>query len=218
MRGSGKPGSNFLAQVNKAHWVPAEGGAGGGVSPLTGGGTGEPNLPEGQVVIDELVKHYTYDGLGRLVRTQSPYPNPELGISTGLLRSERFYYDGIRRIQVVVTDPIASLGEVEEGLGAGALSGPVGGGSGNPVAPEDPESDPDAAPVTLEQAQLLMQGGGEGGGGGGGVGGAGGLNQLPQTVSTLAREYVWGPGDWHPGVDELLVQYAGGTEGGPEKT
>jgi len=30
------------------------------------------------VVFGALVKHHTYDGLGRLVRTQSPYPSPEL--------------------------------------------------------------------------------------------------------------------------------------------
>jgi len=47
-----------------------------------------------------------YDGLGRLIKTQSPFPEPGSIEFPGLLRSERFYYDGIRRIQELVTDPV----------------------------------------------------------------------------------------------------------------
>ena len=61
-----------------------------------------------------------------------------------------------------------------------------------------------ATPAMLESAQL-------------GEGGYGGTSQLngtpitPGTTMTLAREYVWGPGDWGGGgVDELLVQYDAG--------
>ncbi|MBX3382608.1 MAG: hypothetical protein KF864_03765 [Phycisphaeraceae bacterium] len=43
-----------------------------------------------------------------------------------------------------------------------------------------------ATPATLEHQALLGE-------------------SMPATVTYLAREYVWGPGDW--GVDELLVQY-----------
>ena len=51
------------------------------------------------------VKHYTYDGLGRLIRTQSPWPWPEANPIAA--QSERYYYDGFRRIQKVLVDPIA---------------------------------------------------------------------------------------------------------------
>jgi hypothetical protein len=42
-----------------------------------------------------LVKHYSYDGLGRLIRTQSPWPDVQEGAVTKQVRSERFFYDGI---------------------------------------------------------------------------------------------------------------------------
>lgn len=41
--------------------------------------------------------------------SQSPYPSPQL--LTGEVRTERFYYDGVRRVQEVVIDPVLSLGE-----------------------------------------------------------------------------------------------------------
>ncbi len=68
--------------------------------------------PGPEVQIGSLLKHHTYDALGRLVRTQSPYPDPQT--STGQLRSERFYYDGVRRIQEVFVDP---LDDMDEALG-----------------------------------------------------------------------------------------------------
>lgn len=51
------------------------------------------------------VKHFTYDGLGRLIRTQSPWPWPDTAPAAA--QSERYYYDGYRRIQKVLIDPIA---------------------------------------------------------------------------------------------------------------
>ena len=48
------------------------------------------------------VKRYLYDGHGRLVETQSPY----LGPGGKIAREEHFYYDGSRRVQEVVTDPL----------------------------------------------------------------------------------------------------------------
>ncbi len=127
-----------------------------------------------------LVKHFKYDGLGRLVVTQSPYPSPTT--TTGSLRTERFYYDGIRRIQEVVIDPIPTKGQ--------ALA------SGDPelalAAQDDPTLDPtddQTAPLALE---MVLAGGGPPIG--------------SSTTPRLEREYVWGPGD--RGVDELLVQYA----------
>ena len=59
-----------------------------------------------------MLKHYKYDGLGRLIETQSPYPDVETAL--GRLRTERFYYDGVRRIQEVVTDPLLMLGLAAE--------------------------------------------------------------------------------------------------------
>ena len=56
------------------------------------------------LVFGPMLKHYTYDGLGRLVRCQSPFPNIQEAVD-GQVRSERYYYDGIRRIQETVLDP-----------------------------------------------------------------------------------------------------------------
>ncbi len=60
------------------------------------------------------------------------------------------------------------------------------------------ELDGAATPAMLESAQL-------GEGDGGGASQMNGTSMTPGTTTMLAREYVWGPGDW--GVDELLVQY-----------
>ncbi|MCW5777008.1 MAG: hypothetical protein KIS87_11265, partial [Phycisphaeraceae bacterium] len=67
---------NRLVQVNAAEW----------------------DAQQEKFVAGDLVKHHAYDGLGRLVRTQSPVP-----LATAL-RTERFHYDGVRRIQEVVID------------------------------------------------------------------------------------------------------------------
>jgi hypothetical protein len=55
-----------------------------------------------------LVKHYTYDALGRLIRSVSPWPAPGV---TQLRRSEAYYYDGLRRIQEVRSDPLSGVGD-----------------------------------------------------------------------------------------------------------
>ncbi|MBX3382613.1 MAG: hypothetical protein KF864_03790 [Phycisphaeraceae bacterium] len=71
-----------------------------------------------------------------------------------------------------------------------ALSGEGGGqlqSAANQVAfNADHPLDGAATPATLEHQALLGE-------------------SMPATVTYLAREYIWGPGDW--GVDELLVQY-----------
>jgi hypothetical protein len=46
------------------------------------------------------VVHYTYDGLGRLIRKQVPTDSGQA------IRSEHFYYDGSRRIQEQVFEPL----------------------------------------------------------------------------------------------------------------
>ena len=37
-----------------------------------------------------------------------------------------------------------------------------------------------------------------------------------ETPTKLLREYVWGPGDGHAGVDELIAQFGGATAVGDE--
>lgn len=73
--------------------------------------------------VGELVKHFTYDGVGRLFRTSSPVEapadwefeevpgGPSSAPNPWFTRSERFIYDGVRRIQEIVTDPILADGE-----------------------------------------------------------------------------------------------------------
>ncbi|MBC7834876.1 MAG: hypothetical protein H7Y88_07225, partial [Phycisphaerales bacterium] len=67
-----------------------------------------PGRPYTGLVHGPMLKHFTYDGLGRHVRTESPFPNPQ-SAAPGNVRSERFYYDGIRRIQETRLDPATTL-------------------------------------------------------------------------------------------------------------
>ena len=69
------------------------------------------NTPMYGLRIGAWLKRYTYDGLGRLIETRSPYifvPGTLAveSYSSKIARIERFYYDGARRIQEVVTDPL----------------------------------------------------------------------------------------------------------------
>lgn len=155
---------NRVLQINKA---TVQGGEGPVLNRLT---------------IGAMVKHYAYDGLGRLIAAQSPYPWP--GSGTDLVRTERYYYDGIRRIQEVVIDPVASIKFADE-VGDPILSD---------IAEQtlDPSTHPDgdAAPLAFETGQVAT------------------VDPMPVAPQAqLAREYVWGPGDGLAGVDELLVQY-----------
>jgi hypothetical protein len=92
-----------LVQVNLAAQPPPGGG------PAVGDA-----VPGTMQLAGPLVKHFTYDGLGRLVRVLSPYPEPGAtppeGWTVAPVRSERLYYDGVRRIQEVYTDPLLALG------------------------------------------------------------------------------------------------------------
>jgi hypothetical protein len=148
--------------------------------------------------IDVIVKHFTYDGMGRLIRTQSPYPSPDFLVQEGDIRSERFYYDGSRRIQEVVLDPATSLamamlsGEVEIASEAAASASAQAG------AVEGEEIDLSAssmafeAEVTEGEPQAM----------------SGGSAPVPQIDEyRLEREYIWGPGDGVAVVDELFVMF-----------
>jgi YD repeat-containing protein len=150
---------NRLIQVNRAVWDG-------------------PTLTTGV-----LVKHYTYDAVGRLARTLSPYPDPD-NWDEQTLRSERYFYDGIRRIQEVVVDGLPTLAFAQGDPGLGAMAASCLGACQHDV-------DGDALPAALE-ARLLDNEEPE-------------PPEIPEFVVRLSREYVWGPGD--RGVDELLAQF-----------
>jgi YD repeat-containing protein len=164
---------NRVVQISTGHM--------GTVYQTGGGGTqNPPQVP----VADSLLKHYTYDGLGRLVRTQSPWPDP--ATAAGEVRSERFYYDGVRRVQEVLLDPLLNLTNALASANATlqTLAQQANTAGGVPL-------DGESTPATLEQGQTSNLGGGTT------------INSGP----VLWREYVWGPGDGPGGVDELLVQF-----------
>ena len=172
----------------------------------------QPQPPPAQigldtVIIGDLVRHYTYDGLGRMIRAQYPYtPNNGSPVqqSPGL-RSERYFYDGIRRIQTIVLDQVYSL-EGALALGSGdllqQLAEEITEGTAevdivdeHGVFVSNAELDANTTPISLE-AEIVEQS----------------LQAIeieitPFLVPQLHREYVWGPGD--NGVDELVAYFDG---------
>jgi hypothetical protein len=62
----------------------------------------QPPNPYARVNVGELVKSHAYDGLGRLVTTTTPLPAAP-GIAKRA-RTERFIYDGVRRVQEYVSE------------------------------------------------------------------------------------------------------------------
>lgn len=147
------------------------------------------------IVADELVKHHTYDGLGRLIRTQSPFPSVDEAED---LRTERFYYDGVRRIQEIVIDPLIKLSELTQPMGASTIELQIAATNSEFSQSEAAEGnlDKSATPLAVEKVQLegdpLPSNGAQ-------------LSETPAV--RLVREYIWGPGDGAAGVDELLVQF-----------
>lgn len=95
----------------------------------------------------QLVRHFVYDGLGRLVRVQRV---AQLGGGgPQLVSSERFYYDGCRRIVETATAPVYNHAQ------AGTSSDPELRDleqTSNQEAGWD--TDPEAANATLEAGQL----------------------------------------------------------------
>ncbi len=69
--------------------------------------------------------HYTYDALGRLIRKQTPIRDGSTGDELAV-RTGRYFYDGARRVQEVVTDPVIAI-EPEAPLGGGGEGGGSGG-------------------------------------------------------------------------------------------
>ena len=96
-----------MVQVNEATWDPIG----------------------GQANIGNIVKHYTYDGHGRLIRIQSPCAQPG-AIPDDDFRTERLYYDGIRRIQEVIVDPV--IGNSNQGSQSQNEQNQVGGVTSTP--------------------------------------------------------------------------------------
>jgi len=115
----------------------------------------------GDIVLGDLVKTFMYDGLGRLVRTQTPAPSGSTS-----LRTERFYYDGLRRIQELVLNPTTTLGGAQGNQTLESIASQT----------VNPETNPStaSAPAGYEEGQQGLSGGG---------------------ALFVAREYVWGPGD-----------------------
>jgi YD repeat-containing protein len=186
---------NRLLQVNEKGSLTAGMFDGAGNLPNEGTGAVDPED------IGPVLKHHAYDGLGRLVRTASPIPGGTTPTGGAAIVTERYYYDGIRRVQEVMTNPLSNMENMafaqQSGLGGvlneivseqnAAAGGGVSGVDGNIAA------------LGYEQAQMELgqsySMGGEGGG----------EEEIPTVGTTLAREYVWGPGD--RGTDELLVQF-----------
>ncbi|MBX3316536.1 MAG: hypothetical protein KF902_06695 [Phycisphaeraceae bacterium] len=99
--------------------------------------------PELEGAPGDWLVHYTYDALGRLIRKQTPIRDGTVGGANEQLavRSERYFYDGARRIQEVVTDPIVigdpggPSGCVHDDHGVGTSSS---GGDGGRAASRNP--------------------------------------------------------------------------------
>lgn len=126
-----------------------------------------------------MLKHFVYDGFGRLIRTTSPYPDPDTADpasgGSGETRSINFFYDGARRVQEVIHDEVLGIAGAESS-GEGELEQMAASSTGvsNPEGLNTPQS--------LEKGQ----------------------NPDPEPTRNIHREYVWGPGDRGP--DELLLQ------------
>ena len=138
--------------------------------------------------LGDLVCRYTYDGLGRLITKQNPVivdrqpgGDPRGGSGGGttvsLLQAKDYYYDGVRRIQEVISRPL--------------LDNPNG-SQGNPSDPNSPVSD-------IQNDELPMLRGGDPP--------PEGEDPEPVPPETwlerwIDREYVYGPGY----VDEFVCQ------------
>jgi hypothetical protein len=139
--------------------------------------------------IDALVVHYSYDGLGRVIRTQRPASDSTTPANSGALIITDLYYDGVRVVQ-------------EVGWGGSATTG---GGSGVPVRARRDASGAamDTAPGLPRRANEMTVSGATGG-------------QCELTSPPIAggfewqdrrleREYVWA-GDSAAYVDENVAQ------------
>ena len=126
--------------------------------------TGEVSVEYG-----DMLKHFVYDGFGRLIRTTSPVDDdPGDGLPAESVQSISFFYDGARRIQEIINDQVLSI--------AGALNSGDSGLQSLAIQSTN-ESNPElsSAPMSLEKGQTPEP-----------------------TTRNIYREYVWGPGDRGP--------------------
>lgn len=103
------------------------------------------DVTEAYLAMGDLLKHYVYDGLGRLIRTTSP--SPDAVSAAGTVQSISFYYDGVRRIQEIRANPVSNIASAtsstDPGLQALAAS-----------STNQPNPDGSNAPMLLESGQL----------------------------------------------------------------
>ena len=81
--------------------------------------------------LGDLVSRYIYDGLGRLIRKETP-----VNVGVTRLQKKDYYYDGVRRIEEIITRPLLELPPLGGGLslmGGPGLNDerPVGMGDGS---------------------------------------------------------------------------------------
>lgn len=126
-----------------------------------------------------------------MIATQSPYP--AAGPMSMGLRVERFYYDGVRRIQEVVADPEGTLGMMLMSGNAAEQSSAQSAQQATQQQTEGGEAD--------ESTQAMSQGAQQNSA----TSNNGG--QTPIYNTWLEREYIWGTGDGNAGLDELLAQF-----------
>ncbi|MBY0309499.1 MAG: hypothetical protein K2Q09_12215, partial [Phycisphaerales bacterium] len=170
---------NRLVQVNKAVVEMVD----------AGQGTGDPEPdPQARLAAGPLVKQYVYDALGRLVETRTPI--------------------------AASNEPPAQAG----GQGANVIA-PGPDGSATPLLAERFSYDGVRRIQETSEVRAAVNPPTppEGSGGGGGSGSGGGTSWTGSTPPgevvdgsrRFEREYIWGPGDGHAGVDELLALFEG---------
>ncbi len=170
---------NRLVQVNKAVVEMVD----------AGQGTGDPEPdPQARLAAGPLVKQYVYDALGRLVETRTPI--------------------------AAADEPPAPAG----GPGANVIA-PGPDGSATPLLAERFSYDGVRRIQETSEVRAAVNPPTppEGSGGGGGSGSGGGTSWTGSTPPgevvdgsrRFEREYIWGPGDGHAGVDELLALFEG---------
>ena len=108
-----------------------------------------PTDPEDVILsaMGPMLKHYVYDGLGRLIRTTAPVPDADT--STGATRAVHFYYDGARRIQEIQAKDVLNYQAAQgsgdpglESLASGSTDEPNPDGSNTPMALQSGQLDP----------------------------------------------------------------------------
>jgi len=125
-------------------------------------------------VIGPWIVQYTYDGVGRQIRKLSPWPTV-----ANKQRIEHYYYDGLRRIQEVFTDPLQLN---DEGGNAG-----TGESEGTPIAAVQEVGAANAqTQAESGTTQPVIQQ----------------IIQIQTTTTYTSREYIYSPST----LDEIVCQ------------